>query len=118
MIELLMADRCTSCNICVQVCPTAVFDAVPGARPVIARQADCQTCFMCELYCPADALYVAPDCDGPVAADEAEVVAAGWLGRYRRDSGWGAHRGDPAHANESWRMDEVFARAREIAKER
>lgn len=117
MIELLVAARCTSCNICVQVCPTQVFDAVPGAQPAIARQADCQTCFMCELYCPADALYVAPDCDGPVAVNEAAVIAAGWLGQYRRDSGWGVHRNDPAHANESWRMDEVFARARETNKE-
>ena len=45
------------------------------------------------------------------------VMATAGLGQYRRDSGWGAHRGDPAHANESWRMDEVFARAREITKE-
>jgi hypothetical protein len=30
---------------------------------------------------------------------------------------WGAHRGDPAHANESWRMNEVFARAREFNQE-
>ncbi len=45
------------------------------------------------------------------------VLGGGLAGRYRRDSGWDAHRGDPAHANESWRMDEVFARAREIAKE-
>ena len=44
-------------------------------------------------------------------------MATTGLGQYRRDSGWGAHRGDPAHANESWRMDEVFARAREITKE-
>lgn len=112
MIELLVAERCTSCNICVQVCPTNVFDAVAGTHPAIARQSDCQTCFMCELYCPADALFVAPDCDGPVSVDEAEIVASGWLGQYRRDSGWGEWRGDPAHANESWRMDEVFARAR------
>jgi NAD-dependent dihydropyrimidine dehydrogenase PreA subunit len=28
--------------------------------PVIARQSQCQTCFMCEAYCPADALFVAP----------------------------------------------------------
>ena len=112
MIELLIQDRCTSCNICVQVCPTDVFAARPGAQPVIARQDDCQTCFMCELYCPADALYVAPDCDGPVTVDEAAVVAAGWLGQYRRHSGWGEHRHDPRHTNESWRMDEVFARAR------
>jgi NAD-dependent dihydropyrimidine dehydrogenase PreA subunit len=112
MIELLVTDRCTACNICVQICPTNVFDPVSGAVPVIARQADCQTCFMCELYCPADALYVGPDCDTPVPVDEAVTVTSGWLGQYRRDSGWGASRGDPAHANESWRMDEVFRRAR------
>ena len=115
MIELLIADRCTGCNICVQVCPTNVFAAVPNARPMIAYQADCQTCFMCELYCPADALYVAPDCAAPVVVDEAEIIASGWLGQYRRDSGWGEHRHDPAHANESWRMDEVFARARSLS---
>ncbi len=115
MIELLIADRCTGCNICVQVCPTNVFEAQPATRPAIARQVDCQTCFMCELYCPANALYVAPDCDGPVTVDEAEIVASGWLGQYRRDSGWGEHRHDPAHANESWRMDEVFARARSLS---
>ncbi len=114
MIELLIADRCTGCNICVRICPTDVFSARPAAQPAIARQSDCQTCFMCELYCPADALYVAPDRDGSVAVDEAEIVASGWLGQYRRDSGWGEHRHDPAHANESWRMDEVFARARSL----
>ncbi|MEJ1976980.1 MAG: 4Fe-4S binding protein [Acetobacteraceae bacterium] len=38
MIELLVAERCTACNICVQVCPTNVFDAVPGDKPAIARQ--------------------------------------------------------------------------------
>jgi NAD-dependent dihydropyrimidine dehydrogenase PreA subunit len=115
MIELLLNDRCTACNICVQVCPTNVFDAVTAGKPRIARQEDCQTCFMCELYCPADALYVAPNCHGPEAVDAAGIVASGWLGRYRRDSGWGESRGDPSHANESWRMDEVFARARAAA---
>jgi NAD-dependent dihydropyrimidine dehydrogenase PreA subunit len=34
-----------------------------GDVPVIARPEDCQTCFMCELYCRADALYVGPDHD-------------------------------------------------------
>jgi NAD-dependent dihydropyrimidine dehydrogenase PreA subunit len=112
MIELVSDSRCIRCDLCVKACPTNVFDAVPDAPPVIARQEDCQTCFMCELYCPADALYVTPDCDRKVAVDEAQIVASGWLGQYRRDSGWGEFRGDPAHANESWRMDEVFARAR------
>ncbi len=63
MIEIIDNARCTGCNICVRACPTNVFDVSAsgeaGAAPVIARQGDCQTCFMCELYCPEDALYVA-----------------------------------------------------------
>jgi NAD-dependent dihydropyrimidine dehydrogenase PreA subunit len=50
-IEIIDAERCTSCDICVNVCPTNVFDKTDGI-PVIARQNDCQTCFLCELYCP------------------------------------------------------------------
>jgi len=41
MIELISAERCTGCDICVLVCPTDVLTAVPGQPPVIARQADC-----------------------------------------------------------------------------
>ncbi len=52
MIELVSEERCIQCDVCVDVCPTNVFDAVPGGPPVIARKADCQTCFMCEVYCP------------------------------------------------------------------
>ncbi|WP_131786943.1 4Fe-4S dicluster domain-containing protein [Protofrankia symbiont of Coriaria ruscifolia] len=112
MIEVLLADRCTKCNICVRVCPTNVFDAVAGEVPVIARQEDCQTCFMCEIYCPVDALFVDPDCDGPVEVSPAEIAATDWPGQYRRDSGWGRWR--HVHHNESWRMGTIFAEAFEI----
>jgi NAD-dependent dihydropyrimidine dehydrogenase PreA subunit len=60
MIEIISEVRCIECDICVKVCPANVFDRVPEAAPVIARQNDCQTCFLCEIYCPTDALYVAP----------------------------------------------------------
>jgi NAD-dependent dihydropyrimidine dehydrogenase PreA subunit len=112
VIELVNAERCTNCDICVRICPTNVFDAVPESPPVIARQADCQTCFMCELYCPEDALYVAPECDGPVDVSESDVPSRSIWGQYRRDSGWGPWRRDPQWRDQSWRMEDIFGVAR------
>jgi len=112
VIELVFDDRCTKCGSCVQICPTNVFDAGPDRTPVIARQSDCQTCFMCELYCTADALFVGPDCDHPAAVDATPILESGWLGQFRRDSGWGEWSNDPRYRNEHWRMDQIFARAR------
>jgi NAD-dependent dihydropyrimidine dehydrogenase PreA subunit len=88
MIELVSEARCIGCNKCVQVCPTHVFDAVPGGAPRVARKAECQTCFLCEAYCPADALYVAAEAHEHVAVDEAELERRGLLGVYRNHLGW------------------------------
>jgi NAD-dependent dihydropyrimidine dehydrogenase PreA subunit len=118
MIELVIGDRCIECNACVETCPTNVFDSRPRQPPAIARQDDCQTCFMCELYCPADALYVAADCEHSCPVSEADIIASGWVGQFRRDSGWGEWSGDPRFANEHWRMEQVFARARAMASSR
>lgn len=90
MIEVISATRCTGCNICVTACPTNVFDAVEGGIPVIARQDDCQTCFMCEVWCPEDALFVDPDADRITGRTEAELEARGLFGSYRTAVGWGA----------------------------
>jgi NAD-dependent dihydropyrimidine dehydrogenase PreA subunit len=87
MIELVSEERCILCNKCVQVCPMNVFSAVKGAPPAIARKDDCQTCFMCELYCPVDALFVAPQADAPAAVSEAALIASGLLGSYR-EAAW------------------------------
>lgn len=102
MIELISASRCVKCDRCVRVCPTNVFDGVPGGIPVIARQSDCQTCYACELYCPADAMYVAPESYDPVEVDEEDLVARGLLGSYREAVGFGPRgvpisRRDPEH---------------------
>jgi NAD-dependent dihydropyrimidine dehydrogenase PreA subunit len=87
MIEVIDAERCTSCDICVNVCPTNVFDKTDGI-PVIARQGDCQTCFLCELYCPEDALYVSPSADASQPIDVAALKQTDTMGSYRRAVGW------------------------------
>ncbi|WP_315719760.1 MULTISPECIES: ferredoxin family protein [unclassified Bradyrhizobium] len=114
MIELILADRCTDCGACVDVCPTNVLDRAASGPPLLARVEDCQTCFMCELYCRADAIYVAPDCDRRVAITPAEVLASGRLGQYRKHSGWDEWAGQ--FPNEQWLMETVFRRAGEAAR--
>ncbi len=94
MIELVSENRCIHCNACVIACPENVFDAVPKSAPVIARQDDCQTCFLCELYCPTHALYVSPLADQHENVVEDQLVAAGLLGSFQRNMGW--QRGTPA----------------------
>lgn len=96
MIEIVSKERCVSCDVCIKVCPMDVFDRGADGIPVISRQVDCQSCFLCEAYCPTDALYVAPyDHPAPPGssqADEAAQRAAGALGAYREVLGWGRGR--------------------------
>ncbi len=103
MIEIVSETRCILCNKCVQVCPMNVFAAVKNAPPVIARQADCQTCFICELYCPTDALYVAPDAERVTHVDVHAVEAAGLLGSFR-DVGWAVAAGTDRPTDQSFRL--------------
>lgn len=104
MIELINAERCTSCNICVRICPTDVFDRVVGGPPTIARQDVCQTCFMCEVHCPEDAMYVAPMRHpaepGSPHLDEARLLQDGYFGSYRARLGWGAGQTPPRTGEE------------------
>lgn len=92
MIEILNAARCTSCDICVRICPTNVFEAVDGGVPTIARHSDCQTCFQCEAYCPEDAIFVSPsrtpEPAGSPFLDEADLLDRDLLGLYRDRVGW------------------------------
>jgi len=96
MIELVSESRCIKCDVCIRVCPTNVFEHGEDRLPVIKRQDDCQTCFMCEAWCPTDALFVAPQAT-PVAANsiyrnEDELIKRDLLGSYRREIGWGKGR--------------------------
>jgi NAD-dependent dihydropyrimidine dehydrogenase PreA subunit len=114
MIELIVADRCTHCGDCVEICPTNVFDISPSGPPVLARVEDCQTCFLCELYCRADAIYVDPNADSRVPVSTSDAVASGSLGQYRKHSGWDEWADQ--FPNNQWLMETVFRRAGEQAR--
>jgi formate hydrogenlyase subunit 6/NADH:ubiquinone oxidoreductase subunit I len=77
---------------------------VPDSAPQIARQHDCQTCFMCELYCPEDALFVAPQVQ-PVSAGALDDNA---FGQYRQAIGRARQRQPTASLDASY---ELLARA-------
>ncbi|HEY6798977.1 MAG TPA: ferredoxin family protein [Kineosporiaceae bacterium] len=93
---MVVADRCIGCDVCIDVCPTDVFERGPGGVPVIQRQGSCQTCYLCEAYCPTDALFVAAPVEplepGAPQTDPAHLIATGLLGSYRAALGWGNGR--------------------------
>jgi len=88
MIEVISAQRCIQCDVCVKVCPTNVFDRGPDGVPVISRQQDCQTCFQCEANCPVDAMFVSPSTAPTQVADRPLPL----MGSYRAQIGWGRGR--------------------------
>lgn len=52
---------CTGCRMCVNVCPEDVLRFDEETRtPIIAYLRDCQSCFLCELACPVQAITVTP----------------------------------------------------------
>ena len=115
MIEVIVEDRCTGCGDCAEACPSDVLRVGGGGKALIAHQADCQTCLLCELYCPADALFVWPEVDRVIGVTAEQALASGQLGAFRRDHGWGEHA--VTHTNQHWRMGAIFERARLLAIE-
>ncbi len=51
--------KCNSCMRCFHICPMDVFAAV-SRQVYIAWQEDCMCCYLCEIECPKDAIYVDP----------------------------------------------------------
>ncbi|NMG67717.1 4Fe-4S dicluster domain-containing protein [Azoarcus indigens] len=90
MIEYVFEDRCTGCGKCEELCPTGTFDLRADGVPVIARQAECHTCYLCEAHCPADALYVGP-LRTPQPTSREEILALDVLGNFRRALGFDRH---------------------------
>ncbi|WP_346665402.1 ferredoxin family protein [uncultured Mailhella sp.] len=50
-------EKCVNCGTCVKICPLDVFRA-GETTPEICYREDCQSCFLCQIYCPKDAIKV------------------------------------------------------------
>jgi hypothetical protein len=71
---------------------------------------------MCELYCPADAIYVGPDQRAPEQIDPAAILASGQLGQMRRDHDWEVANADPLR--DYWRLGPLLMEGAQRAAER
>ncbi len=61
MIESIDIEKCTGCETCMNLCPTDTYriDAKTH-KAYIAYPEDCITCYVCEMSCPVQAIYVHP----------------------------------------------------------
>ncbi|HUT55105.1 MAG TPA: ferredoxin family protein [bacterium] len=61
MIESLDHEKCIACGTCIKVCPRDVFRMnEEEVHSEVRYRDDCQTCYTCELDCPAHAIRVLP----------------------------------------------------------
>lgn len=64
-VETIDYEVCSDCGECYDTCPLDVYDRV-GSKYYIAHREDCMTCFLCEIDCPQDCIYIGPERSRPV----------------------------------------------------
>lgn len=51
------AESCVNCGKCVKICPLDVLREGKTTPEIVYRE-DCQSCFLCIIYCPKHAITV------------------------------------------------------------
>lgn len=53
-VPLILVNEawCKRCGICINFCPTKVFDVREDGLPLVNRRNDCIWCNLCEVRCP------------------------------------------------------------------
>lgn len=64
-VETIDYEVCSDCGECYDTCPLDVYDRV-GSKYYIAHREDCMACFLCEIDCPQDCIYIGPERSRPV----------------------------------------------------
>lgn len=57
MVRIVVSDKCTGCETCVNNCPASVYE-IQNGKSVPVRVEDCILCRTCESQCPEGAIQV------------------------------------------------------------
>lgn len=61
VVQYIDYANCSDCTLCFEVCPMDVFRILGNRMAYIAYPRDCMCCYLCELACPDNAIYVSPE---------------------------------------------------------
>lgn len=57
-IPTINMDKCNGCDICVDECPTNVFEMEADHKAHVIEPAACIDCMLCETDCPTNAIHM------------------------------------------------------------